>query len=307
MSMTVVGVFDDAQEAKEAVDKLVSAGYMRNTVDVSPYTGASNTSDRYDDHDHDSGIGNFFRNLFGDDDDDANRYSAMGSSRSIVTIHATSQDQADKAADILDDCGAIDVRDTADQYGYADRTTGMGMDLDTDVNRTTGMGTDMDMDTDVNRATGMGMDMDTDVNRATGMGMDTDADQKVEIIEENLEVGKRTVETGGVRLKSRIVSRPVEESIRLREERVTVNRTPVNRAATTGELDAFKEGEVVMTEHAEKAVVSKTAQVVEEVSVGKTVEEREEKIHDTVRKTEVDVEQIPGEETRTDNMPPKNY
>ncbi len=291
MSMTVVGVFDDAQEAREAVDKLVSAGYVRNTVDVSPYTGATNTSDRYEDHDHDSGIGNFFRNLFGDDDDDANRYSAMGSSRSIVTIHATSQDQADKAADILDDCGAIDVRDTADQYGYDARTMGMGMD--TDANRATGM--DMDMD------------MDTDVNRATGMGMDTDADQKVEIIEENLEVGKRTVDTGGVRLKSRIVSRPVEESIRLREERVTVNRTPVNRAATTGELDAFKEGEVVMTEHAEKAVVSKTAQVVEEVSVGKTVEEHDEKIHDTVRKTEVDVEKLTGEETRTDNMPPKKY
>lgn len=47
-----------------------------------------------------------------------------------------------------------------------------------------------------------------------------------------------------------------------------------------------------MTETAERAVVSKTANVVEEISVGKEVTERDEVIRDTVRKTEVDVEQL---------------
>ncbi len=271
MSMTVVGVFNDANEAKAAVDKLVSAGYVRGSVDVSPYTGEGYTADKYTEEDHDTGIGEFFRNLFGDDEDDAHRYSAMSSRRSIVTVHANSEAQAEKAADIMDNSGAINVRDTADEYGYSNRAVGTAVDTDLDTN------------------------------------IDTDVDQKVKIIEENLEVGKRTVETGGIRMKSRIVSRPVEESIRLREERVTVNRTPVNRPATDADLDAFKEGEVVMTEHAEKAVVSKNAQVVEEVSLGKTVEEHEEKITDTVRKTEVDVEKIAGTETRTTNTPPKKY
>ena len=107
-------------------------------------------------------------------------------------------------------------------------------------------------------------------------------------------------QTGGVRLRSRIVEKPVEASVRLREEHVTVQRTPVNRAASEADFKTFKEGEIEVTESAERAVVAKEARVVEEVSLGKQVTEREETIHDTVRNTEVDVEQIPGKTTTTD-------
>jgi uncharacterized protein (TIGR02271 family) len=121
-----------------------------------------------------------------------------------------------------------------------------------------------------------------------------DNTQRAEVIEENLQVGKRVEQTGGVRLRSRIVERPVEASVRLREEHVTVQRTPVDRPATEADFNTFKEGEIELTESAERAVVAKEAHVVEEVTLGKEVTEREEVIHDTVRKTEVDVEQIPG-------------
>ena len=47
-----------------------------------------------------------------------------------------------------------------------------------------------------------------------------------------------------------------------------------------------------MRETAERAVVSKTANVVEEISIGKEVTERDEVIQDTVRKTEADVENL---------------
>jgi uncharacterized protein (TIGR02271 family) len=87
--------------------------------------------------------------------------------------------------------------------------------------------------------------------------------------------------------------------VRLREEHVVVNRTPVDRPATEADFQAFKEGEIEVTESAERAVVGKEAHVVEEVSLGKEVSEREQVIHDTVRKTEVDVEQIPGTTTTT--------
>ncbi|RZK31230.1 MAG: DUF2382 domain-containing protein, partial [Hymenobacter sp.] len=120
-----------------------------------------------------------------------------------------------------------------------------------------------------------------------------------EVIEESLQVGKRTEQTGGVRLRSRIVEKPVEASVRLREEHVTVQRKPVNRPATEADFTAFKEGDVTLTESAERAVVAKEAHVVEEVSLGKQVTEREETIHETVRNTEVDVEQIPGSSTST--------
>ena len=44
----------------------------------------------------------------------------------------------------------------------------------------------------------------------------------------------------------------------------------------------------------EEAVVGKSSRVVEEVTLGKQSSEHVEAIHETVRKTEVDVEQIPG-------------
>ncbi len=89
----------------------------------------------------------------------------------------------------------------------------------------------------------------------------------------------------------------------MREERVTVQRNPVNRPATDADLNTFKEGEVEMREHAEVPVVSKTANVVEEISIGKEVNEHEEKVSDTVRKTEVDVENL----TSTDPAARKGY
>jgi uncharacterized protein (TIGR02271 family) len=150
------------------------------------------------------------------------------------------------------------------------------------------------------------LDVDGDTNTTTGPAATTgsaaatgDAQQTAQVIEENLQVGKRVEQTGGVRLRSRIVERPVEASVRLREEHVTVQRTPVDRPATEADFQAFKEGQVEVTESAERAVVGKEARVVEEVSLGKEVTEREQVVHDTVRNTEVDVEQIPTSTTTT--------
>ena len=113
----------------------------------------------------------------------------------------------------------------------------------------------------------------------------------IPVIEEELQVGKREVETGGIRLRSRIVENEVQEKINLREEKVHVERTPVDRPANVADL---KEEQFEVTERAEVPVVAKEARVVEEVSLNKEVTEKEEAIRDTVRSTEVDVE-------RTDN------
>ncbi|WP_255478769.1 DUF2382 domain-containing protein [Rufibacter sp. XAAS-G3-1] len=119
-----------------------------------------------------------------------------------------------------------------------------------------------------------------------------EGDTVIPIIEENLEVGKREVETGGVHVSSRMVERPVEEHVRLREERVVVERTPVDRPATANDLNTFQEGEIELTQHAEVPVVSKEARVVEEVTLEKEVEEREEVIRETLRSTEVEVDNL---------------
>jgi uncharacterized protein (TIGR02271 family) len=117
-------------------------------------------------------------------------------------------------------------------------------------------------------------------------------DDTIEVIEEEMQVGKRAVETGGVRLKSHVREVPVEEDVHLRQEHVEVERRPVNRPATTADLNAFREGTVEVRETQEEAVIAKDARVVEEVHVRKDVEDRTEKVRDTVRRTEVEVEQL---------------
>src|SRR5689334_7570066 len=82
----------------------------------------------------------------------------------------------------------------------------------------------------------------------------------IPVIEENLEVGKREVEKGGIRLRSRIVEEEVNKDINLRDEKARVQRTPVDRPANEEDI---REDSIEMTERTEEPVVSKTARVVE--------------------------------------------
>jgi uncharacterized protein (TIGR02271 family) len=122
----------------------------------------------------------------------------------------------------------------------------------------------------------------------------------IPVTEEELKVGKRTVRSGGVRIHSHIVEKPVEETIALREEHVSVERRPVNRPVNDAERTAAFKEEVIETEEVrEEAVVSKEARVVEEVVVGKKTTEHEETVRDTVRRTDVEIEQTGGHKEAT--------
>jgi len=60
-----------------------------------------------------------------------------------------------------------------------------------------------------------------------------------------------------------------------------------------------QEGAVEVRERREEAVVDKQARVVEEVVINRDVEERTETIRDTVRRTDVDVDETPGRTSTT--------
>ncbi|WP_158827948.1 YsnF/AvaK domain-containing protein [Mucilaginibacter lacusdianchii] len=198
-------------------------------------------------------VGNFFSNLFSSDDDNVRtKYTDAARRGTVVTVHTRSEAEAQQALTILDNYGAVDVNEW-NAEGNNSATQGFASTT-------------------------------TDTTASTS--------ESIPVIKEELQVGKREVETGGVRLRSRIVERPVEESIRLRHEHVSVERTAVNRPATEADFNNFKEGTVEVTEHAEVPVVNKDARVVEEVSLGKNISESEETIRDTVRHTEVDTEKI---------------
>jgi uncharacterized protein (TIGR02271 family) len=117
--------------------------------------------------------------------------------------------------------------------------------------------------------------------------------ETVQEVEEELSVGKRKVASGGVRVTTSVSETPVEKTVTLREEEVEVARRPADRKLKPGEAEAALQDKTVeMLGTSEEAVVRKEARVVGEVALGKRVEEHEETVKDTVRRSEVEVETI---------------
>jgi uncharacterized protein (TIGR02271 family) len=114
----------------------------------------------------------------------------------------------------------------------------------------------------------------------------------VPVVEEQLEIGKRQVSRGGVRINSQIVEEPVEEKVLLREERLIVERRPVYRDATDADLEDFKEGTIEIHETVEEPVIVKRRRVVEEIVIGRETSERTQTVSETVRRTRVHVEPL---------------
>jgi uncharacterized protein (TIGR02271 family) len=113
-------------------------------------------------------------------------------------------------------------------------------------------------------------------------------EEVIPLSEEKLEIGKRTVDRGTTRIRRYVVNKPVEETLTLHGQRVTVEkRTPIE-TATPG-AGSFEERVVEVSEPTEEPVVAKTARVVEEVVVGREATERTETVKDTVRREEVEI------------------
>jgi len=190
-------------------------------------------------------------------------YYAEGIRRGGVLLTVrTTEAMADKAADILDAAGARDVEEKSREWRSSGWTPKHSFYSDPVTGFVAGT-------------------------------KDVRGDRTLDVVQEEIEVGKRQVGRG-VRVYSEVTEKPVEKQVNLREEKIHVDRRPVNRDATPGEIESFKEGQIELTETREEPVVKKTAHVVEEVRVGKDVKERTETIRDTVRRKDVRVEETGG-------------
>jgi uncharacterized protein (TIGR02271 family) len=291
---TVIGAFDDTATAQRAVERLTQAGFPREDVhlqheqgsgDLTGQTSLSSTPSTSSTSSTTSiqqpKKGGFFATLFGmgDYDDDTARQSpyaeqaytydeAVRRGSAVVVVDVDSETEADKASSLLHEAGAVDVDERSRQWraeGWQPPVSGSSQGLTGDRQNMTG-----------------------------------DNDQVLDVVEEHLDVGKRTVNRGGVRVVQRVSSKPVREVVRLREEHAVVDRRPVDRVASEQDLTNFREGTVEVRETVEEPVVAKTARVVEEVRVGKEVREREETIEDTVRRKDVEVERLEGSDRMGD-------
>ena len=114
----------------------------------------------------------------------------------------------------------------------------------------------------------------------------------LQVVEERLDVGKRSVSRGKVRIHSYVVEKQVSEDIMLHAETVSVERRAVDIpvSAMAFAADPFKERTIEMEEFDEEAVVAKSAHVVEEIGIRKDATDRVETVRDTLRSTKVDIE-----------------
>ena len=310
----------------------LSEGDPTGQTSLSPSTEHSNTAAASSDTGIVSSIRHFFSDIFGTDrSTDAQMYSdAVTRGHYVVTLTASSEAEVERGADIVERFGPVDIDETAQQWdagGYAGAGSGaMGapgkMQQSQAMSQQYAAGADPGLaGSGASRGaagaslqgTGaavqgsgsglLGTDPTLQGSDATfqggsqnsqlqGTARTTGDTQAIPVIQEELKVGKRQVERGGVRIFQRVLETPVNETVGLREEHVNVERHAVDRPLSAADVNAFQETTIELRETAEEAVVSKTARVVEEVIVGKEVTQRNEPISDTVRRTEVEVQQI---------------
>lgn len=267
---TLTAMYDTASAAAAARDVLISA-IPSATVDMH---GGEATSDA-------GGFWESLTDLFVPDDDRQLYGEGMHRGGCLLSAQVP-EGHEDQAVSLLEQTDAVDIDERSASWrdeGWTGAASG-GLPAGSAGSVLPTAGTPAD--TDLHRAEiGRG-----DSTSPATRGSD---DETLQVVEEDLRVGKREVGRGGVRVRSYVVEQPVEQQVELRQERVTLERRPVDRKISDAEA-AFQERTIEAVERGEEAVVSKTARVTEEIGVRKDVDRKVETVRDTVRKTEVEVE-----------------
>ena len=273
MATTLVGIYDDLAQAQKAVQELSRAGIKQGDISIAGndggkgYTsyGGANSTDYTTGSSIGNDISNFFDSIFGTDinDDERGIYAEAVRRGSVVVTVNTDDQMTERAAEILNQHSAVDVDRRTAQY----RSSGYSK---------------FDAKAPLYNAE----QTQTETRNYANQG-----EVALPVIEEQLNVGKRVVQRGGVRVHTRMTETPVEEIVNLREENVTVNRRPVDREFSDADRATLNEGDFTVTTRGEEAVVSKEARVVEEVVIGKETTEHQETVRDTVKRTDVQVEE----------------
>ncbi len=117
-------------------------------------------------------------------------------------------------------------------------------------------------------------------------------EEVLRLAEEQLDVGKRQVETGRARIRRFVTEKPVESQVTLHEEHAEMVRRAISDPALIRDVD-WTDKTIEITETAEQAVVNKIARVAEEVVIRKEGSDHVETVRDTVRRQQVDLERLP--------------
>jgi uncharacterized protein (TIGR02271 family) len=274
MATTITALFDSRSDAEAAKQRLKSARVDADHVHIHDKSSAGYSENNYSDHQN-RGFWDSVKNAFAPDEDRHAYEEGVRRGGTLLTADVD-DDCVDEAVRVLEEANSVDIDDRSSQwrasgwnYESSDRTGSVGQ---------------------ASAFAGFGSEARSSNEAERDLVRDNGREEVIPIVEENLVVGKRDVNRGGVRVRSYVSEVPVHEQVRLRNERVNVERRRVDQPLSAAEGDAFRERTIDMTATGEEAVVGKNARVVEEVVVSKTAEEHVETIDDSVRKTEVEIE-----------------
>jgi uncharacterized protein (TIGR02271 family) len=251
MAQKLIGFYASRDTAKRVEDDLIAAGFDHD--DVSVFSGSEGP-----------GLWQDIKEFFGFADESERQVYAEAARRGqaavLVTLDDDEAPSESRGIEIMQRYNPIDLNTEAQQW----RAQGW---------------------------TGKQAAAQTTTAQASAGTQASAGKQAIPVVEERLQVGKRRVLTGGVRLHSYVIEKPVQANVQLREEHVTVERRPTDRPLGAGD-QPFQERQVEVTETAEQPVISKEARVVEEVVVGKSAQQRTQTVRDTVKRTDVQVEKV---------------
>ena len=222
-SHTVVGIFDSDFAAQDAVDALIDKGFDRGEIDVrnrrdvdGPSVREGKVSAYHADHKEESGLTSFFRTIFGGNDEDAEKhYRVAVEGGAVVTVYSKTTEEAMRAADILDDNGAIDVDKRDSRYRSSLADSGKSTASVGSPNTQTNSSKKDYHNPIVTRH-------ESEYATTRNMDRQTDEDfRELPRVEERSGPGVGSEPTAGKRSRSRINEWGGEASARLREDRDT--------------------------------------------------------------------------------------
>lgn len=306
MTHTITAMFTDRSAADAAVTQLVQQlgiSQSQVTVHAADTVSSAGTGPTG----NENGFWASLKDLFVPDED---RYAYAEGIRRGGTVVSVNVDDSthDEAMNILEQQGAVDLDAQEAEWRQSGWT---GYQSGTTSGMATGA-TPGTVAAGYSDEVGVGMAQTSGVY-ASGAGATGSAgtaatvpgtgavpsgtEEVIPVVEERLRVGKRDVERGRVRVRSYVVETPVTEQVALREEHVDIHRRAVDRPITDAD-QMFQERSIEATETDEEAVVAKEARVTEELVIQKGSTERVETVQDTVRHTEVEIDDTTGT-TRT--------
>ncbi len=269
MSRTITAMFSDRSEAEAAAAQLRSQiGAEARIIDQS--TGSSGSTESGSGSS--GGFWSDLKDIFVADDDRAGYEEGVRRGHFLLSANVP-EEQADRACNLIESAGAIDFDQSQDQWRNEGWSGGQTSQSQTQQFGDTG----------------------------TSQRENIVEEERIPIVQEQLRVGKREVERGGARVRSYVEERPVSEQVNLREEHVNVERRPVDQPISSADLGSeglLQEREIEMRETSEQPIIGKEARVTEEVVVQKTAGEHTEQVQDTVRNTNVEVDEAGGQSDR---------